>query len=177
MRCVVQDGSSEDAKECIKRGANVDWRDGRGYTPLHEASERGNTEMTMLLIQHRASLNIVNRWGNTPLMCAAFKNNMAAVCELVWSLCKLDIRNSEGKKADEQANFNKGTGPITEYLTKEALREQVRQTHRARALGATRLVSPCLLRMPWKYLCCNCPFQCGNILTLLLPCPCLYRTI
>jgi ankyrin repeat protein len=46
-------------------GADVNLRDHQGYTPLHNAASRGDTEMVRYLVEHGADLTAVSRAGET----------------------------------------------------------------------------------------------------------------
>jgi hypothetical protein len=49
-------------EEC---GADVNIRDGNGYTPLHHAASRGDNEMIQYLVSHGADVKVVSRKGQT----------------------------------------------------------------------------------------------------------------
>ncbi len=49
-------------EEC---GADVNIRDGNGYTPLHHAASRGDNEMIKYLVDHGADILVVSRKGQT----------------------------------------------------------------------------------------------------------------
>ena len=86
----------------------------------------------MLLHENQCKLNVTSKKGNTPLIEAAYYNQMDTVRALVEAGCDITIRNKKGKTAAESADYGRG-GPIAEYLTNEAPRVQVHSTHRARA--------------------------------------------
>ena len=46
-------------------GADVDARDASGYTPLHNAAARGDTEMIRYLARQGANVMVVSRRGQT----------------------------------------------------------------------------------------------------------------
>lgn len=46
-------------------GADVNQRDHQGYTPLHNAASRGDTEMVRYLVEHGADVTVVSRYGQT----------------------------------------------------------------------------------------------------------------
>ena len=46
-------------------GADVNARDHEGYTPLHHAAARGDTEMIEYLVEHGADVGAVSRYGQT----------------------------------------------------------------------------------------------------------------
>jgi len=56
----------------LSQGENIDERDKLGWTPLFEAISWGKIETAKLLIKNKASINIVNSEGNTPLHLASF---------------------------------------------------------------------------------------------------------
>ena len=56
------------AKKLIERGADVNQK---GWTPLHYAATKGNTEIMRLLIENHAYLDAESPNGTTPLMMAA----------------------------------------------------------------------------------------------------------
>ena len=86
----------------------------------------------MLLHENKCNLNITDKNGDTPLIWAAWDNNMDTVRALVEAGCDITIRGYGNKTAAEQAK-QIGHHAIAEYLTNEAPRVQVHSTHRARA--------------------------------------------
>ncbi|KAF5685747.1 ankyrin protein [Fusarium denticulatum] len=57
----------------LENGADVNTRDVRGYTPLHEASTRNFIDIVEILIQKGAGLNIKTVAGETPLHSSSAK--------------------------------------------------------------------------------------------------------
>ncbi len=49
----------------LELGADVNQRDANGYTPLHHAAARGDTEMIQWLVDHGADVMVVSRKGQT----------------------------------------------------------------------------------------------------------------
>ena len=88
----------------------------------------------MRFLENKCNINVTDKEGNTPLIEAAWDNNMDTVRALVEAGCDITIRNKKGKTAAEIDKEN-GKHAIAEYLTKEAPRVQVQvhSTHRARA--------------------------------------------
>ncbi len=49
----------------LELGADINQRDHSGYTPLHHAAARGDTEMIQWLVDHGADVTVVSRKGQT----------------------------------------------------------------------------------------------------------------
>lgn len=67
----------------LSYGATVNQRCGQGWTALHEAVSRNNTEICELLIRARAAINPPNTYSITPLTVAAQRGQMRALCYLI----------------------------------------------------------------------------------------------
>jgi ankyrin repeat protein len=61
-----------------------------GKTALHLCCEGSLTESAQLLIQHGASVNVVDKWNQTPLMYGVCANSPAIVNLLLESRCELN---------------------------------------------------------------------------------------
>jgi ankyrin repeat protein len=61
----------ESVKLLIEEGANVNAKDKRGETPLHEATKYGRLELVELIIKNGANVNVKNRDGQTSLYYSA----------------------------------------------------------------------------------------------------------
>lgn len=68
-------GKIKAAKYLLKHGANVDAKDKHGVTPLMRAGEYGHEDMTKLLIQHEASVNLVDNYQTTAAGWARSRGN------------------------------------------------------------------------------------------------------
>ena len=60
-------GNIEAVKQQLAAGADVNAKDGIGWTPLHSAAGRGRKEVNELLITNGADVNAKDAAGNTPL--------------------------------------------------------------------------------------------------------------
>ncbi|MDB6026680.1 MAG: hypothetical protein JWM68_2903, partial [Verrucomicrobiales bacterium] len=63
----AQSGNIEVVKQSLDRGAHVDARDDRGWTPLHAALKSGQVEVAKLLIQRGADLKARTKKGSIVL--------------------------------------------------------------------------------------------------------------
>ncbi|RTZ70399.1 MAG: hypothetical protein DSZ35_00560, partial [Verrucomicrobia bacterium] len=73
------DGNIEAAKQAIAAGADVNAKDGGGWTPLHHAVEAGHKEFADLLIASGTDVNAKDKLGWTPLFYAAFSGHKEVV--------------------------------------------------------------------------------------------------
>ncbi|MEB3221739.1 MAG: ankyrin repeat domain-containing protein, partial [Candidatus Sericytochromatia bacterium] len=69
-------------RSLVEGGANVNWRDEEGYTPLTWASQHGHTTVVDFLLSRFAGVNPSDKTGYTPLMWAAQEGH-AGVVELL----------------------------------------------------------------------------------------------
>ena len=97
-------------------GAPVNWQDVTGWAPLHRACIGGNTELVMLLIEHKADINIKDMFPNTPIIWAARNNHMAIVRVLVEAGADITVRGHKNKTAAEAAE-ELGHHAVAKYLT------------------------------------------------------------
>ena len=67
----VKRGTVADVEALLKRGADVNGRDGEGQTVLLYAAARGDLEITSLLIRNGATVNASSKTGATALLYAA----------------------------------------------------------------------------------------------------------
>ncbi|QPH02091.1 hypothetical protein C2857_006297 [Epichloe festucae Fl1] len=63
----------------IKHGADVNARDEKGRTVLHDTAEKNDAEMMHLLLEHGADPNIADKTGMMPMEIAAFLGNVEAL--------------------------------------------------------------------------------------------------
>ena len=72
----------EAAEVLINAGANVNFENDEGSTPLHEAAKEGHVDVAKILIDHGAKVNARNQQKQTPLHLAA-EQGQAEMCELL----------------------------------------------------------------------------------------------
>jgi ankyrin repeat protein len=65
----------------LDRGADIDAKDARGWTPLHIASSYGYGESCELLLSYGADVNIKNNKEQTPRDIAC-SNKKSGICDI-----------------------------------------------------------------------------------------------
>jgi ankyrin repeat protein len=88
--------------ELLAAGADADSPDRLGFRPLHLAAQEGSLEAARALVEHGATVDAVNSYGNTPLFTAVF--NSKGRGELIQLL------RSHG--ADPTARNTSGQSPL-----------------------------------------------------------------
>ena len=86
-----------EVRALMTRGADVNAAQGDGMTALHWAAERGNAELTTLLLQSGARASATTRLGNyTPLHLAARRGHDAAALALITAGADVSAPASTG---------------------------------------------------------------------------------
>lgn len=67
----------------LSYGATVNQRCGQGWTALHVAVSKNNTEICEILIRAGAAINPPNTYSITPLTVAAQQGHLRALCYLI----------------------------------------------------------------------------------------------
>lgn len=101
LRAVNKEDAAEVKKLLAEPAANVDVRDQFGYTPLHKACIRGNTDLVILLLDKRADVNAVCEEGeypgSTPLFLATMFSPVIDLVEALLSRgAKMDVLTKDG---------------------------------------------------------------------------------
>ncbi len=84
-------------------GANIEYFDNLGYSPLMVASDSGDISMVKLLVENGADLNNGNKGGCTPLMAAALRGNINVVRFLIEKNCDYKAKDEDGWSAIKYA--------------------------------------------------------------------------
>lgn len=79
----ARDGFTKTARLLIDHGADVNWIDGEGVTPLILASFKDHIEIVQLLLAHGADVTIRDRWNRTALDYALRRGEEDAIAQLL----------------------------------------------------------------------------------------------
>nr|WP_255359856.1 ankyrin repeat domain-containing protein [Wolbachia endosymbiont of Laodelphax striatellus] len=85
------------ANALIEKGANVNEKDVRGDTPLHNTTYLDSINIAKALIEKGADVNAVNIWERTPLHCAALYGHMDLVKALIERGANVNAVDKSGK--------------------------------------------------------------------------------
>lgn len=86
----------EIGEQIIRKGANVDLKDGYGCTPLHYSSIYDYFYFTDMLIYYNASVNTRSADGTTPLLASVWAGNAEIADLLLQSGANPDISDNNG---------------------------------------------------------------------------------
>jgi ankyrin repeat protein len=83
----------------LEDGADIDARDGRGYSPLMLAAYAGHADAVALLLDHGADPDSCDHAGNSVLLGVAWKGNLPLVQRLLEAGADPTLRNQHGLDA------------------------------------------------------------------------------
>ncbi|CAL4194644.1 unnamed protein product, partial [Meganyctiphanes norvegica] len=83
----------------IEAGADIEKRNVNSDTAMHYAAWMGSNEALSVLINHKADVNSLGKWGWTPLMLAVRGGNLATTKALVDAGASVDIADNDGDTA------------------------------------------------------------------------------
>ena len=96
----------------IGKGANVNLRDARGVTPLQLASNLGFIEGIELLVESKARIDEANDAGETPLISAVHRRNIAMARILLKAGADPDRKDNSGRSARDYATLDNAGGSM-----------------------------------------------------------------
>ncbi|MDA0866449.1 MAG: ankyrin repeat domain-containing protein [Cyanobacteria bacterium] len=79
----ARDGFTDIAQLLIDHGAEVNWVDGEGVTPLILASLKGHTALAELLLHHGADITVIDQWHRTALDYALRRGEADAIVQML----------------------------------------------------------------------------------------------
>ena len=111
-------GSEEMVKLLIQEGAQVNHRNGKGHTPLHESVILSNrpTSIMKLLLQNDADIDFKDYDGNSPLHLALKFCKSKYALFLMGNGASLKIRNQNGMNPVELTLFQVNTKTLKSIL-------------------------------------------------------------
>jgi trehalose utilization protein len=92
----IAKGDADDVRNHILLGADVNEKNTQGWTPLHFAAVRGQTECARVLIENGAEVNPLTGTEKTPLHFAAERNFLELAQLLVENGAEIGARDDEG---------------------------------------------------------------------------------
>jgi len=96
-------GDIDKVTSCLRRGANIESKNGDGYTALMLAAKWGYPEIVTLLLENKANVNATDNFGYTALMRAAENGHKPVVALLLENKADIDAADSKGRKAIDYA--------------------------------------------------------------------------
>jgi len=98
-------GHEDSARYLLLKGAEVNTCSRNGYNvyPLHSAVAANNADITKILLEAGADVNVVQISGITPLHSAAHHGNIELIILLLEAGANVNAKTGEGKTAAEMA--------------------------------------------------------------------------
>ena len=90
-------GRASAVADLVHAGADINFKDGHGFTPLIAASTKGHGSCVALLVEKGAELNHANVAGKTPLLAAAANGHAHVMRILLEAGAAVGIRDSAGR--------------------------------------------------------------------------------
>jgi ankyrin repeat protein len=112
----VTDGEIDVAKELLGQGANVNFRNRAGETPLTFAAVWNQLPALKLLLEHGADPNIADRTGGTALMLAAQHGTASMVRELLRRKANPRAKDSAGHTALDHIDWRAADDEAREQI-------------------------------------------------------------
>ena len=104
----VKAGNIDGLKAALEAGADVDARDGQGWTALMHAANKGYTLLVPALLEAEADPDIRAPDGATALFMAAVHGHSEVIAHLMKAEADISIRGPKGKRASDVARVRYG---------------------------------------------------------------------
>uniref|UniRef100_A0A8C5G1X8 E3 ubiquitin-protein ligase HACE1 n=1 Tax=Gouania willdenowi TaxID=441366 RepID=A0A8C5G1X8_GOUWI len=130
-------GSVECLVLLLKRGANPNYQDISGCTPLHLAARNGQKKCMGRLLEFSADVNICNNEGLTAIHWLAVNGRTELLHDLVQHVSNVDVEDAMGQTALHVA------GILTSHNTVLCLLDSGADINRPNVTGATPLYFAC----------------------------------
>ena len=99
MLAAAQGGNTQDCESLIEFGADVNWKNADGDTPLLAATRRGHTETISLLLAYGADSNICGADSLTPLHISTRRGDSNSVNIILDANTDPTVRTKDGQTA------------------------------------------------------------------------------
>lgn len=132
------EGNLEVVKLLLKAGLTVNDKDGRGSTPLIEASWAGKQDMVNLLLEEKANINEVTSKSFTALLAAIFQKHDQIALQLLDKGANPNVVDANGVTPLMETSWHGNVVLIKALITKGANVNYVRQSDGATALKAAQ---------------------------------------
>lgn len=119
----------------IAKGANVNVKDARGVTPLQRAANVGFHEGVELLVAQQARVDDANDTGETPLISAVHRRDIAMMRVLLKAGANPDRSDNSGRSARDYAVLDGRNGPMLAEI--EASAKAAKATGGGKVYGPT----------------------------------------
>ncbi len=93
----LEKGLLEDIKALIQQGADINFKDGRGDTLLHDAVYYGREKSVEVLLKAGADLSVKNKYGYAPMHLAVRRSHINIVKALIKAGADLSLKNKYGE--------------------------------------------------------------------------------
>ncbi|KAI2500193.1 Transient receptor potential cation channel [Fragilaria crotonensis] len=118
-------------------GADVNAKDGKGWTPLHyacQAIRSFGAELIRLLVEYGAETESGDKVGRTPLHVATLSGNHNLIAHLVEKVCAtVDLRDNEGNTSLHVA-CTSGNFVVARYLLNQCANADAENVHKQRPI-------------------------------------------
>ena len=112
--------------------------DVHGSTPLHYAARKGHSEITRLVLQNGADVNVRSNGGSTPLHCSAWNGHVDILHLLVENGADLEAQDNDGWRALHFAVLNGNLPFIQELISRYHVDINARRNNGSPALMMAR---------------------------------------
>ncbi|MFP3024501.1 MAG: ankyrin repeat domain-containing protein, partial [Wolbachia sp.] len=100
-----------EAEDLLKKGADINAKDDKGWTPLHEAASKGSLELARLFVKERADVNAKNNKGWTPLH-EAVQSGHSNIVEFLIDTNGTDIEAKSNNEKNTPLHVAANTGQL-----------------------------------------------------------------
>lgn len=93
LTIALKRSNTQEASDLLQQGADINYKNSRGETPLFFFASSINMDVVDWLIENNADVNISDNENNTPLLKAILKNDLKMVQKLLDSGADVNIAN------------------------------------------------------------------------------------